>query len=372
MRSRWLQLIVASAVVAMLAVAVTGLLAAPPGLRDRAYELEQRLRCPVCQSVSIAESPSETAQAMRDVVAEQVAAGRSDQEILDYFRARYGDWVLHDPPAAGATLLLWLLPAAGAAVGAVALIVMRRRAPPPEPDDAVDRDTAAQQRDQALRDLADLERQIDAGEIPAPVAQTLRRRYETTAAQTAEILQKNPPTSRRRARASTLIYGAAITAGILAAAVLLPQYVAPRPEGGFVTGNEVLGTEPAPPSRDLSTVTEAEMEEVLAANPTVVGMRLALAKRYLQKANLDKAAEHYGVALKQDPGNPDVQAGAARLLFEMGRPDAALRFVTRALEIDPSSRAAAQVLWSASGRADLPDHVRSTVNQLIAAHAGGR
>lgn len=371
MRSRWVQLIVASAVVAMLAVAVTGLLAAPPGLRDRAYELEQRLRCPVCQSVSIAESPSETAQAMRDVVAEQVAAGRSDQEILDYFRARYGDWVLHDPPAAGSTLLLWLLPAAGAAVGAVALIMMHRRAPPPEPDDAVDRDTAAQQRVQALRDLTDLERQIEAGEIPAAVAQTLRRRYETTAAQSADVLQQNPLTRRRPARASTLVYGAAITAGILAVAVLLPQYVAPRPEGGFVTGNEVLGVDTAP-SRDLSTVTEAEMEEVLAANPTVVGMRLALAMRYLENGDLDKAAEHYGVALKQDPGNPDVQAGAAGLLFEMGRPDAALRFVTRALEIDPSSRAAAQVLGSASGRADLPDHVRSIVNQLIAAREGER
>ncbi|WP_216214737.1 cytochrome c-type biogenesis protein [Amycolatopsis aidingensis] len=132
MRSRLVYGGTALAVLALLGAAVAGLLTGGPGARDRVYELEQRLRCPVCQSVSVAESPSESAEAMRAVVAEQVAAGRSDQQIIDYFRARYGDWVLLDPPASGATLPLWLLPAGALAGGAVVLFLRRRR---PEPDD---------------------------------------------------------------------------------------------------------------------------------------------------------------------------------------------------------------------------------------------
>lgn len=120
----------AVAIVSLLAVAVVGLLTAGSGPADRAYELEQRLRCPVCKSVSIAESPSETAQTMRIAVAEQVAAGRTDQEIIGYFRARYGGWVLLDPPASGPTLILWVLPVAAVVVGGIAVFLVRRR---PEP-----------------------------------------------------------------------------------------------------------------------------------------------------------------------------------------------------------------------------------------------
>lgn len=127
MRRRFLQASLLAAIVVLLGVAIVGMLTAGPRAENRAYELEQRLRCPVCQSVSIAESPSETAQAMRVAVAEQVAAGRSDQEIIDYFRARYGDWVLLDPPVAGSTLLVWLLPLAGAVMGAAVLVTMRLR-----------------------------------------------------------------------------------------------------------------------------------------------------------------------------------------------------------------------------------------------------
>jgi len=119
-------------VLSLLGVVVAQLLTAPDTAGDRAYQLEQRLRCPVCKSVSIAESPSETATAMRQAVQEQVTAGRSDEEVVDYFRARYGDWVLLDPPARGRTLLLWLLPALGVLGGlvGVAVLALRRRHQP--------------------------------------------------------------------------------------------------------------------------------------------------------------------------------------------------------------------------------------------------
>lgn len=131
MRSSWWRAASAATTVAFLTVAVIGLLTAAPTERDRATELERQLRCPVCTSVSIDESMSESAQVMRESVADQIAAGRTDQQIIDYFRARYGDWVLLDPPARGSTLLLWVLPPALAAVAALAVLLAARRSPDP-------------------------------------------------------------------------------------------------------------------------------------------------------------------------------------------------------------------------------------------------
>lgn len=125
------QVALAAAIVALLAVVVFRLLSTAPVAVDRAYALEQRLRCPVCRSVSIAESPSATAMSMRTIVAQQVAAGRSDEQVLAYFTGRYGTWILLDPPAQGGTLLLWLLPPVVGGLGIILLVTRSRR-----PDDA--------------------------------------------------------------------------------------------------------------------------------------------------------------------------------------------------------------------------------------------
>ena len=123
------------AVILMLvAVAVAVLSAGRGEAENRAAELEQRLRCPVCKSVSIAESPSSTASSMRRIVESQVAEGRSDEDIIGYFTARYGQWVVVDAPARGNTLPLWLLAVAGAGAGAAELLsrAARRRRPVPD------------------------------------------------------------------------------------------------------------------------------------------------------------------------------------------------------------------------------------------------
>lgn len=121
-------------IVTLVAVAVAVLLAGRGGADDRAAQLEQRLRCPVCKSVSIAESPSSTASSMRRIVESQVAQGQSDEQILDYFTARYGEWVVMDAPLRGDTLPLWLIVGAGAALGAGVLLAgtARRRRSVPE------------------------------------------------------------------------------------------------------------------------------------------------------------------------------------------------------------------------------------------------
>lgn len=124
------RLLVAGLSALLLGVTLAGVLTGPAAPRDRAVDLERRLRCPVCKTVSIAESPSETAAVARQVVREQVSAGRTDEQVLQYFRARYGEWILLDPEPVGRNLLLFALPALAAVVG-LALVVSRRGTPSP-------------------------------------------------------------------------------------------------------------------------------------------------------------------------------------------------------------------------------------------------
>jgi cytochrome c-type biogenesis protein CcmH len=76
----------------------------------RARAINMRLRCPVCAGSSIEESPAFQAEEMKAVVREQVAAGRSDREIEEFFVSKYGDWILLAPPARGLNLLVYVLP----------------------------------------------------------------------------------------------------------------------------------------------------------------------------------------------------------------------------------------------------------------------
>lgn len=143
MRSRLTHIGFAAIILGLLTAAVVGL-SRGSGSGDRAYRLEQQLRCPVCQSVSIADSPSTTAQAMRADVERQIRAGRGDQQIIDYFRVRYGDWVQLDPPAQGATLAVWLLPLAATAIGIAMLLArLRHRGDPGPVMSTLDRERVA-------------------------------------------------------------------------------------------------------------------------------------------------------------------------------------------------------------------------------------
>ncbi|NNC41331.1 MAG: cytochrome c-type biogenesis protein CcmH [Acidimicrobiia bacterium] len=120
--------------VALAAVVVVGLIQGDRTDEDRARAIGSRVKCPVCQGVAIADSPSETARAMMDVVEERVADGWSDDQIIDYFSERYTDSIVIDPPFSGNTLLVWLLPGL-AVVAGVVMIFTRRKAPSPESDE---------------------------------------------------------------------------------------------------------------------------------------------------------------------------------------------------------------------------------------------
>ena len=119
------------------------------------------LRCPVCQSMSITDSPAKTSISMKKLTREMVAAGYAPEQIQDYFVAKYGEFVLLKPRAAGLNWIIWLGPGlllgaglvAAGALASVTLLKQEDRSTkppekPPPPDDefekrmleAVDRD----------------------------------------------------------------------------------------------------------------------------------------------------------------------------------------------------------------------------------------
>ncbi|MGK7312569.1 MAG: cytochrome c-type biogenesis protein [Candidatus Longimicrobiales bacterium M2_2A_002] len=93
----------------------------------RATRLASELRCPVCQGLSIHDSPSPLAQQMKDLIRSQVVAGRTDEEIHQYFISKYGEWVLLEPQAEGFNLLVYALPALMLLGGAGLIFVAVRR-----------------------------------------------------------------------------------------------------------------------------------------------------------------------------------------------------------------------------------------------------
>ena len=99
-----------------------------PALEARARALSRELRCMVCQNQSIDDSDADLARDLRLLVRERISAGDTDQQALDYITARYGDFVLLDPPFKATTVLLWVGPLLLLMVGAWVLMrVLRAR-----------------------------------------------------------------------------------------------------------------------------------------------------------------------------------------------------------------------------------------------------
>ena len=106
-----------------------------PKLEARARELSRELRCMVCQNQSIDESEAPLARDLRLLVRERLSKGDTDQQVLDFLVARYGEFVLLKPPLESKTIILWALPPVALLAGAISLFfaVRRRRTVQLEP-----------------------------------------------------------------------------------------------------------------------------------------------------------------------------------------------------------------------------------------------
>lgn len=239
--------------------------------------------------------------------------------------------------------------------------------------------------DQAVRDIVELDRQVACGEISETDATTLRATYEARAAQAFGALDtadRPAPAPPPAPRAWSLAYLLAGVVAVVATLVLLPASLIDRPVGGFVTGNEAV--QGGAPVLDASaTVTDAQLEEVVAANPGVVGMRLALADRYVAQGDFGPAMRHYLDVLRREPDNAEAHAHLGWLLLQIGQPQYASESVDRALALDPSlgdalwfranialdgldDPAAALASLAELGRRELSPAVRAQVEQLTA------
>ena len=110
-------------------------------LDQRANEVASLLRCPVCQGLSVADSPSTMAQDMKHQVRELLARGYTEEQILAYFERSYGQFVLLKPKFQGISALVWLLPIAALLFGAIVVFSKAKQleqgpqsAPAPEPE----------------------------------------------------------------------------------------------------------------------------------------------------------------------------------------------------------------------------------------------
>ena len=129
-------------------VLVLLLAAAPQGaplhddaLAQRTQEIASALRCPVCQGLSIADSPSEMAVNMKAEVRSMLERGYTREQIETHFVASYGEFVLLEPKFQGVTALVWILPIAALLIGAFAVWrMLRKPAAVPQPKPRVSAD----------------------------------------------------------------------------------------------------------------------------------------------------------------------------------------------------------------------------------------
>jgi cytochrome c-type biogenesis protein CcmH len=125
----WLLLAAAAAVIVVAALLAGGSDDGVPTADDRVHQIAAGLRCPVCQNLSVADSPSRLAGEMRAEIAAKLDAGQTPEQIRAFFVDRYGEWVLLAPTKRGLNLLPWAVPIVGVMAGAALWFALVRRRP---------------------------------------------------------------------------------------------------------------------------------------------------------------------------------------------------------------------------------------------------
>ena len=287
------------AVIAVMAVALILLASTRPATVDRVEEIGIRIKCPVCQGESIANSPSQMAEDMMDLVSERVASGVPDEQIVDELLGSYTGAVLLDPPASGNTLALWLAPLVALGLG-IAVILWWRRHPAPGTSD----------------------------EPPSP----------------------------GRSRTRLVIGGVVLILAFAGIVVVAANSLQDRPAaaaGAADIDQQDLS--------EVSNETMEAVVAANAEDRQINGMRLALAERYFDEGDYRSAFPHY-LVVAEDPNATDAEAITALVRLGWmayegnGEVETATRLIDEALAIDPESSVAryvrARVLWCGNGESE--------------------
>lgn len=158
----WVALVAAGAVVAAALFVAAAAGHGVQTIEERTQEVASGLRCPVCQNLSVADSPSGLAGEMRHTIEMQLRAGRSPAQIRAFFVERYGEWVLLEPSRHGLNLVPWLVPILGLAAGGWLLVRSVGSRPrgswtPSAPAHEVPTRLSAEEHERIERELAALE-----------------------------------------------------------------------------------------------------------------------------------------------------------------------------------------------------------------------
>ena len=310
---------------------------------ERVDHVAARIRCPFCNGESIGGATSQVARDLEVLIEEQVAAGSTDQEIYDFFAASYGESILLSPPLAGWGWALWALPLAALGAGTYAIARRKRSgtaiavATDAEPE--LVEAQLAEQLAQVERDQREVGDQIAAGEMDGAEGARLIASYEAEAQQLtdeqhhladAETADGGSAALRSSNRRRVAAGAGVLLAGAVAVSVALIVTTSDQTGGEGVVEN-ALAAGPV----DLSNVTPAQLEAVVARNPDIVGMRLALAQLYYESGDASRAVDHFLVVLEKEP-HPEAMAWVGWILYESGEAETAQSYLENALERRPS------------------------------------
>jgi cytochrome c-type biogenesis protein CcmH len=98
-----------------------------PAQTQQFNRIVHELRCVVCQNQTLAESQAPLAVDLRSEIYQQVRAGKNDDQIIDYLKVRYGDFIVYTPPMKPSTYLLWFAPLLLLIIGSLILIGIKKR-----------------------------------------------------------------------------------------------------------------------------------------------------------------------------------------------------------------------------------------------------
>jgi cytochrome c-type biogenesis protein CcmH/NrfF/cytochrome c-type biogenesis protein CcmH/NrfG len=337
--------------------------AAPADIDDRTREISTELRCVVCQNLSVADSPSEMAQQMRAIVREQVQAGKSTEQIKEFFVSKYGEWVLLRPKTTGVSALLWILPYVVLVCGIIAALWFIRRwttkKPPaevptsesvaanqaqrdslrkefqlPDIEDETEHAQLLRGRGHVRDELNELEFDFQSGKLSAADYTQLRQEIESKGVSVLQQLsvlpaapKVKPQNMQAKAQKDTVAQGRfkrwqLIGGGVflmlfgLVLGVMLTQSIRPRQgEGDTMTGGFLTGTTP------MSGAAGSAMTE---------------GKQAFERQEFPKAIEAFKQVLAADPSHPEAHSYMGFILMQAGHGDGALMAFEKALTRAPN------------------------------------
>jgi tetratricopeptide (TPR) repeat protein len=213
-----------------------------------------------------------------------------------------------------------------------------------------DRKHLEERRDIALRDLTELAEQVEAGEIDEATADTLRANYQAEVdavdAEIGALPASNPkkatepltqtPGPQTRSTRRAVIGSVLVIAALSVAIFLAAGEIDPDPATNTATGSEAPGALTVDPD----SVSNEQLEEVVAQNPGINAMRMALADRYFEEENYGKALDHYLTIAENNPTPAEEGRALTRIgwmAYTTGQPEAAEQYLQTSLTVDPTN-----------------------------------